>query len=218
MGIGETTWPEVIRMHMEDSLQELGVSMPGIVVSYDRASQTAHIKPGITRRLTSYTDRDDFFFEDLPDMYNVPVIWPAGTQVGPGSSYFHPGLEPGAGVLVICSDADFNVWRRSGKKSDPSDARTHHFAHSFALPGLNPKTDRLPNSNVVVAAGGVLSAVAVAPTVKAVLDALVDALNAPAAGGPRAATVADFTAVATALQSALTANNFFSQYIKTGDV
>lgn len=212
MSQGETEFAEVIRNSLEDHLAEVGVSMPGNVVSYDRAKQTARVRPGLTQRLTSYTDRDDFFYEDLPDMFNVPVVWPGGDGSGTGSSYFHPSLEAGEGVLIVCSDADFSTWLKSGKKANPFDARTHHYAKCVCLPGFRPKGQRLPNSEVVLAAGGVTRSVAVANN----LDAMFSAFQTLLLASP----LPEVVAVGTALQSARVAagTNFFSQYIKTGGV
>lgn len=212
-------WSTVILRTIEESIENVGVSMPGNVVTYDRASQTARIKPGLTQRLTSYTDYTDTFFDDLPDMFNVPVIWPGGDAVGSGSSYFHPGLEAGEGVLVVCSDADFARWLKSGKKSNPQDARMHHYGKCVAIPGFRPKNARLPASNVILAAGGVTQSMARAEPLLAILNTLVTRLQAfaspPLSTSPTVAPAA-IAAIGNALQAALTANTFASQYVKSG--
>lgn len=215
----EIPWSTVILRTIEQAIEDVGVSMPGNVVSYDRATQTARIKPGLTKRMTDYTDFDEFFFEDLPDLFNVPVIWPGGDQAGSGSSFFHPGLEAGEGVLVVCSDADFARWLKSGKKADPQDARMHHYHRCVAIPGLRPKGQRLAASNVILAAGGTTQSMARAEPLLAILNTLVTQLQAfaspPLSTSPTVAPAA-IAAIGTALQTALTANGFASQYVKSG--
>lgn len=144
----------------------LGVSMPGRVVSYDRATQRASIQPCITRRMRSSDDEEVDVFERPPVLPSVPVVWPAG-----GSSFVHPYLSPGDPVLLVVSDADFAGWAATGNVSDPGDDRTNHYAHSFAIPGPRPRSAPLPAGRTVFQAEGSAVSLAVAEELDKVLNA-----------------------------------------------
>jgi hypothetical protein len=211
-------WSTLVLRAIEENIEDVGVSMPASVISYDRATQTARVRPGLTKRVSSYTDYEDTFFEDLPDMYAVPVLWPGGDGSGTGSSFFHPSLEAGEGVLLVCSDADFTRWLKTGKKSNPADARMHHYGKCVAIPGFRPKSDRLAPSPVVLAAGGTTRSMALAEPLLTILQALATQLVAfaspPLSASPTVAPAA-IAAIGTALQTALELN-FASQYVKSG--
>lgn len=208
MSIEQQTQASVLREFVEQSMEDLGVSMPGIIYSYNRAKQTARIIPALTRRVRSYTD-DSIFFESLPHLYNVPVVWPGG-----GSSYFHGELSPGENVLLIVSDADFTKWRRSGRQEDPIEEGSHSYDSAYAIPGLRANPARLPNTPVVVAAHGQSQSAALAEPLLTVLNALVTALNANSAASTITGT--QLAGVGEALSDALGLNVFASQYIKAG--
>lgn len=157
-----------------------GVSMPGRVVSYDRATQRANIRPCITRRLSAEDDDEEDVFEAPPELPSVPVVWPSG-----GGSFFHPELAAGDPVLLVVSDADYAVWARTGDAGDPSDAREHHYAHTFAIPGPRPRSALLPSGRTIVAAGGEDVSLAVAEHLDAFLTAW---MTAAVAAGVSATT------------------------------
>jgi hypothetical protein len=210
----ENEWYHVIDQVLTDRVAELGVSMPGNVVSYDRASQTARVRPALTKRLTSYTDPEDVFFEDRPDLYNVPVLWPGGDAGGTGSSYFHPGLEAGEGVLILVSDADFAQWRKTGKKMNQRNEDFHSYAHCVCIPGLRPRPDKLPDNEVILAVGGITRSVAVADPLRVFLNSIITQFNALSASPTITGT--QLAAIGAQLQIVLNANNIDSPYIKTG--
>ncbi len=188
---------------IETALDHLGVSMPATVLSYDRASQTARVRPGLTSRIISYTDEDVSFFEAPPDIPNVPVCWSGG-----GASYFHPDLTPGEGVTLIVSDADFSTWLRTGKQADPKDTRTHHYGKCVAIPGLRPRPARLPSTPVILAVGGQTESMALAGALRAMLQGLATTLSS----SPDTAVAA----VGSALNTALSGANFASTLVKSG--
>lgn len=112
----------LVRRLVDKRADTLAVSLPGTVESYDASSKTAVVRPGVHRLVPSMTDADLDELEELPAV-RVPVAWPRArgySMVGT--------LSAGDPVLLICQDRDISGWRRSGKPSEPDDARTHVWA------------------------------------------------------------------------------------------
>ncbi len=113
--------------------RRLSKALPGTVVTYNAATKTATVKPGVHRLVPSVSDPDDDEIEELPAIPDVPVCWPVGRgfAITPGI-----GLLPGDPVLLVCCDRDISGWLRTGTPSDPDDARLHSWGSAVAIPGL----------------------------------------------------------------------------------
>jgi len=122
----------VIQLCVDKKLRNTGVALPGIVKSY--ADGKATVQPGVTRAVP-ITDSDDFAFEQLPVIHDVPVCWPQGRNFKLDGQ-----LVAGDPVLLVCLDTDPSAWLRSGTVSDPDDVREHSWANAVAIPGLVPDT------------------------------------------------------------------------------
>lgn len=132
---------ETLRRVLESQARDLHVAMPGIVNSYDAASQTAEIQPAVRNVILARDeDEDEDTPVDLPILPSVPVCWPRA-----GSFYLHFPLSAGDSVLVIFSELDINAWRNSGDVSDPGLALRHMLSGAIAVPGLYPRTN--PNGD-----------------------------------------------------------------------
>lgn len=121
---------ELLRTALDSRLLDLHTAMPGTIVSYDDATQTATVQPGIWRSL-------DDTLETLPAIPSVPIAWPAGGGMG-----LKFPLEKGDAVMLVFSEASFTTWRTSGQVSDPSDESRHSLSYPLAFPfarsGLDP--------------------------------------------------------------------------------
>lgn len=129
---------ELLRLAMEARLSAVHTALPGVVVSYDPATQTADVRPTVTR-LVPTSEEGVFKSEALPVVPHVPVLWPRG-----GASWFAPGLSVGEGVLLVCCESDPASYIRTGSVSDPGDVRRHSLAHAVAIPGFGPRSAALP--------------------------------------------------------------------------
>ena len=96
------------------------VSMPGAVVSYNAAMQTANVQPMLNdprQNLSSET----VFFEPWGVLQNVPVMWP---RMG---GYVIAGLlKPNDQVVLEAWDLDPTAWRTQTKSllpANPGDLR-----------------------------------------------------------------------------------------------
>lgn len=123
--------PTALKTVLEARLASVHVSLPGIVVSYDRAKQTADVQPAVNKLVPSAEDEELDISKRYPVIPAVPVCWPRG-----GGFFVAADLEPGDAVTLLFSEADYSGWRNSGTVSDPEDKRMHHLSHAIAIPGL----------------------------------------------------------------------------------
>lgn len=124
---------EVLSLVLESREAALSKTLPGTVVTYDAATKTALVRPGVHRRVPSFDDPDEDEIEELPAIPNVPVMWPQGRGF---SIVPTVGLLPGDPVLLLCCDRDISGWLRTGVPSEPDDARSHSWGSAVAIPGL----------------------------------------------------------------------------------
>ena len=148
----DPTLPDLLREAIRSSIALLHTSIPGEVLSYDRAKQTAQVKlvvRGKRRDLQTGT-LSTYSFTPL---VNVPVVWPGG---GDASLTFD--LSKGDRVVVIFAERDISRWLSTGTApSDPADTRRHDLSDAIAIPQINPYTDPLA-SDATAAGAAVLRA------------------------------------------------------------
>lgn len=175
------TLGQVINDAIESSERRMAVSLPGTVVSYSSATQTATVRVGVNRLVPSEADPDVLVSEPLPAVQSVPVAWPRGANFA-----FEGSLNPGDPVLLIAQDRDIDGWLASGQPADPQDSRMHAWGSAVAIPGLTaagsfpvPPTDAAALANT--------------------LDAILLALKSWAATPPGATAEADIVTLRTAL-------------------
>lgn len=132
------TEAELFRVATEARLSAVHTALPGIVVSYDPATQTADVRPAV-KRLVPTAEEGEYAAETLPVVPSVPVLWPRA-----GLSWFAPELHPGDGVLLVFCESDPTIYLRSGEVSEPADVRRHSMAHAVAIPGFGPSSAALP--------------------------------------------------------------------------
>jgi Phage protein Gp138 N-terminal domain len=122
-----------IRAGVTGGLRGVAKTLPGIVVSYDSATETCSVQPAVHQLVPVEYDLDEDHVEELPILYDVPVAWPRA------KGYSLVGeLEAGDSVLLVAFDRDVSGWRRSGKASEPDTALAHAWSSAVAIPGLQP--------------------------------------------------------------------------------
>jgi len=114
------TEQEMLRRVISSALSNVHTSQPGRVESYDRADQTATVRPEVAPG-----------GEQQAEIQAVPVIWPRG-----GDGYLHFPLAEGDTGLIVTSEVDVGAWRRRGEAGAPAEAGRHALAFSVFLPGL----------------------------------------------------------------------------------
>jgi len=121
---------EVIRVAVDNALNEMHTCLPAIIESFDATTQTAKVNPSI-RRIVYNGDKIV-----IPPIINVPVVFPSSG----GYSITFP-VAAGDEVLLVFSERSIDMWLQSGGVQDPLDRRKHDYSDAVAIIGLhsNPK-------------------------------------------------------------------------------
>lgn len=201
------TTPELHSASARSEQAQIYVAMPGTVISYDAAKQTAKIRPGINRVI--HDEEGEEISETIPPFENVPVMW-----VRCAAFSIHAVLAPGDKVRLVFNSDSVAEWRQGAQEQiSPGDLKRLGLSHPTCDPGFYPNnapgldTDtslgkpgglRLHFGNTAISAGEGLDFVAMAQKVDAFITALKSAGSAGAAvvAGPETGAAAFFTALA----------------------
>ena len=195
------TLEQLIRSAIDVRLAQVRVCLPGQVVSYDPATQTAEIQPTIDSAIAV---GDGVLTEKLSSIPGVPVCFAAGG----GFAVMVP-LQPGDPGTLIFNDFSLDVWRLSTPAVPPTtfppqDTRVHDLSAAEFWPGKHPDTKPLVGASatdLVVALNGV-----------AVID--IDPTGQVVVGAP---TGADYVAMASKVDAQFTAlANVFLAFTPAG--
>lgn len=134
---------ELLRRALDARAEDIWTSFPGRIESYDDSVNppVAVIQPMIRRPATAQVG--DTYWEDLPAIPNVPVLFPSG---GGGAYTITWPIAKGDYVAVHVSTYSFANWRRTGTPQDPGDVRAHALGNCWAVPGLAPNGAPVPHS------------------------------------------------------------------------
>ena len=124
----QRSWPEILEEHFRTSMENVHVSLPGIVQSYDAASQTANVLPAVKRPLLA-SDGSVGDFESHPVVPNVPVAFPRSASFGA-----HWPLAAGDAVWLVFSELSAAEFLETGNESEPFDVGTHGIGSCIAIP------------------------------------------------------------------------------------
>ena len=118
------------------------VAIPGVVTSYDAATQTATVQPVVRFR---YTDTDGESKQYLPGpVPNVPILYPSGG----GYSLTFP-FDTGDPVLLMVADRSIAEWKATGAEDNtPQHFRRFDLSDAFAIPGGRSPADPLETDAV----------------------------------------------------------------------
>lgn len=132
---------ELIQRALEARLGDVYTAGPGIVQSYDPATQTADVLPGIQRAVG--TTDGGVAFEDLPIVPNVKVCFPSG-----GPFKISWPINKGDSVILVHTQYATGQWRQGDNSQTvaPGDLRLHSLGSAFALPMLALDSAAVPNA------------------------------------------------------------------------
>ena len=119
--------PEEREALKQEIFSSLHCALPGTVVSFDPAVQTAEIQPDV--RVGSLL---------FPVLSDVPVFFP-GTR---DEAITWP-VSAGDECLLILADVDIDAWFESGEASAPCSARKHSLSDAFAFVGFRSRPNAL---------------------------------------------------------------------------
>lgn len=145
--------PELLRNVIASYLSDVHTSIPGRIVKYDAATQTADVEIVVQR--AEVAESGATVHETCPVIPNVPIGWPSGG----GYSLQFP-LAVGDGVWLVFSEASIANWRETGDVSPPGDLERHDISYPVALPCARHSKQPLPTATVAlltVPSGGTLN-------------------------------------------------------------
>lgn len=119
--------PEEREALKQEIFSSLHCALPGTVISFDPAAQTAEIQPEV--RVGSLL---------FPALSDVPVFFP-GTRE---EAITWP-VSAGDECLLILADVDIDAWFESGEASVPRSARKHSLSDAFAFVGFRSRPNAL---------------------------------------------------------------------------
>lgn len=167
------TTAEMIAGVLAHHAQRLHVAQPGIVESYDPATQRASVQLCIQQRMIVEGGTE---LLPAPLLPSVPVMFPRG-----GGAFITWPIAKGDHVLVVFQDGSIDRWTQMGGVVDPIDPRAHALSDAVAIPGFYPYPRALPGTDpeaIVLGAEGVEAKfVALAEKVEAELAKLRAAFN-----------------------------------------
>lgn len=126
---------EVLTRAIERGAAELRVSLPGQIESFDKAAQTADVKPLLKE---STFDTGDEIVESLPVIPGVPVQFSGGG----GFSETWP-VAKGDLCFLVFSDRSLDRWFENGGDVDPVELSRHVLANAVAILGVRDKGSAL---------------------------------------------------------------------------
>jgi hypothetical protein len=147
------TWAEIIRVALERRLMDTYVSMPGVVLDFNPAQQTATVQPSLRKLGPDPTGTDKV--NPLPPLRNVPVLF-----FGSGSWRVTVPVNANDQVMLLWSDRGLDRWKGTipgtidgtvappTQTIDPGSNNLHHLADAVAILGLvPPAAPRLSTAN-----------------------------------------------------------------------
>lgn len=117
---------ELVQTMIDRSLTETHTCLPGIVESFDEATQLAKVNPAIKRLARASGS------VAIPPILDVPVVFPSAG----GYSITFP-VSAGDEVLLVFSERAIDNWLSQGGVHDPYAVRKHDYTDAFAIIGIH---------------------------------------------------------------------------------
>jgi len=126
-----TTPADIFRNCVWSQLNTIHTCLPGIVKSFDPATNKATIQPALNKSYASGT-------MEMPVLENVPIMFP--------KNVFFP-VSAGDYVLLLFSERSIDLWLSVGGQVTPADPRKFNLSDAIAIPGLQPFTADFSGNN-----------------------------------------------------------------------
>lgn len=172
-----------LRKHKEEILRSINCHQVGKIVEFDAAKQTAKVQIQVKRivwnkQVARPNDAapNEPVIQSYPMLIGVPVFVYTG-----GGSYVTMPVKAGDTCLVHFGDRDIDLWFENGAELEPNTSRVHDINDGFAVVGYRNMLNKIgayDTDNVVIRSDGKIDLVNATTSIKAVLDALIDALTA----------------------------------------
>ena len=123
---------EAYSAQIEGRLKDLHTCLPGIIVSFDPATQTASVQPAVKR---IFTERGAV---NLPVCVDVPVAFPGG-----GDFFLTFPVKANDECILLFSERAIDYWHANGGTQLPAEYRLHDLSDGIAQVGLNSQPKKL---------------------------------------------------------------------------
>lgn len=130
---------ETVMHTLKNKINEtIRVAIPGIIKSFDSASQTVVVQPALMEKIK---DVDGKLIDiQLPELLDVPIVFP---RAG-GFSLTMP-VKLGDECLVIFSDMCIDAWWANGGTQMQEELRRHDLSDAIAIMGVWSQAKKVPN-------------------------------------------------------------------------
>lgn len=108
---------------IEAERREINTTLDGNIVSYDRATQRAVIKPKLERKFGDKT-------LEAPDLKEIKIAMPGGGGFG-----LHYDMKPGDPVTLQVRQRSVDKSQTEGGNTDNAPGRMHDLSDAIAMPG-----------------------------------------------------------------------------------
>jgi hypothetical protein len=129
-----------MRSLLDRTLNDIHTCTPGIIDSFDAATQTVQVKPALQKLL--FPDGEDARWVDLPPLVDVPVV----SLSGGGFAFTFP-IQSGDYCLLLFAERAIDNWFEQGSSAEPAHARRHSLSDAFAVVGIRPRGQALGSYN-----------------------------------------------------------------------
>lgn len=133
---------QIMLLAVEKKLCDVNVSMPASIVSYDATKNIATVKPAFK---TKFVDSDSA--EDLPNIFNVPVIFPRM-----GNSHLVLPIKAGNTGMLVFQQRSIDGWISRGGTVDPQDKRKFALSDAVFVVGLHSQSEPLERKGATTSA------------------------------------------------------------------
>jgi len=123
---------DVIQDYIDAALMESNTCLPGVVKSYDSATQTCTVTPAMKRTTVGGE------VSARADIEDVPVVFPRS-----GTSGMSFPISSGDSVLLVFSQRSLDDWVDNGGVVELTDFRVHDITDAIAIPGLFPTSGKI---------------------------------------------------------------------------
>lgn len=129
---------EMYRQMGEGWKANFRVAIPGIIDSFDAATQTVTVQPTIRERIQKEDGSQEWV--NLPLLVDVPIVIPRA-----GNFVLTMPLTKGDECLVIFGDMCMDAWFSNGGIQNQIEKRRHDLSDSFAILGCFSQPNVIPN-------------------------------------------------------------------------
>ena len=120
---------------IDRALRRVNTAMPGVIESFDPATQTANVIPAIQAQVNI---NDKISVKDFPPIIKVPLVFPFASTKGFALTL---PVARGDPCLIIFSQRPMDRWFEFGGIQSPEGAiscRHHHLTDAFAILSPSP--------------------------------------------------------------------------------